>query len=65
MVMVTGFMDISLARLPIFDTLGGSLGLAPACRWYAHDASKSSIERCLGIITHPRSDLSEAEWAFA
>ena len=65
MVKVIGYVRISLIRLPIFDSLGGNLGLAPTRGGYAHDASKSSIERRLGIVANTGGDFTEAKWAFA
>ena len=50
MVKIIGYRRTSLTQLPIFDSLSGSLGLAPPRRGYPHDASKSSIERRFGIV---------------
>ena len=50
MVMVTSCVRTFLARMPIFDTLGGSLDLTPAHRWSAYarrKAQKALSTACL------------------
>jgi hypothetical protein len=58
MVKVIGYARMSLTRLPIFDSLGRNLRLAPTRGGYAHDASKSSIERRFGIVANTRGDFT-------
>jgi hypothetical protein len=65
MVMVPSCVRTFLTRLLIFDTPGGSLGLAPARGWHAYDSPEGSVEGRFGIVADSRGDLTETQRTFA